>query len=124
MAKTMATIIGLAMAATTIGVNISQYPIVWQMVDPAWAANVEASDIAPVDAETDVPAAVESPAASFASHNETTLSIETAKSVKSIGDVVPIENRAESPPSMANDSAIADDPQSFDAWEESPPDRR
>ena len=37
MAKTTATIFGLVLAAVSIGVNISRYPIVWQMADPRLA---------------------------------------------------------------------------------------
>ncbi|GEM_PF-2213245 len=38
MAKTTATIFGLVLAAVSIGVNITRYPIVWQMADPRLAA--------------------------------------------------------------------------------------
>lgn len=51
MAKTTATIFGLVLAALSIGVNITRYPIVWQMADPRLAA-----------ASTDSPASEARPA--------------------------------------------------------------
>lgn len=58
MAKTMATIFGLVLAAVSIGLNTARYPIVWQMAEPALASktNDESPPVAlPEQPATPVP---------------------------------------------------------------------
>ncbi len=67
MAKTTATIIGLVLAAVAIGVNTAQYPIVWQMTDPALAARPNAEQQPPP--ETPPQPAAEAPPATADGNN-------------------------------------------------------
>lgn len=61
MAKTMATIFGLVLAAVSIGLNTACYPIVWQMAEPALA--LKTSDESPPAASPEQPATLVPPVA-------------------------------------------------------------
>lgn len=108
MAKTTATIIGLTLAAVSIGVNTWRFPVVWQMADPQSVMKVsEAADEQPV--------AMEIPSASPSIAEDSTPQ-----------PIAPIANIASIQAPIAQtvaegDFATEEDEGTIDEWEYSPP---
>ena len=95
MAKTMATIVGLVLAAVAIGVNTAQYPIVWQMTDPALAANQSAEQQPPTETPTQ-PAAEAPPA--MPDENNPVVSPDENKASPGENKTPPADDRPEDAP--------------------------
>lgn len=116
MAKTTATIIGLTLAAVSIGVNTSRFPVVWQMADPRLASKASEAEAADVDPTLDP----ELVASNISSPSRPIEEDSTPQPIAPIANIAPIQDPV-AQKGTDGDFVSKDDSDATDEWEDSPP---